>query len=1593
MAEIKQNFSAGKMNKDLDERLLPKGQYRHAENIQVSTSEDSDVGALENILSNTKLSSIVPADSVCVGVYGNEKENGLYWFITSPSKDMILQYKRSTVTPVFVDLKVGTSEAVLKFNNENIITGINVIDNLLFWTDGYIDANNEFVGTEPKKINIDFCLEGTIDENTHTKLIVPQRDIDLVSNIDIREEHITVIKKSPIKKITLDMDGDFDTAAQVLGFNFIQPNPANNNPLLVGETVNILDMQLEDGYDFKAGDFLYFSDINSPLSNSLNGEIVVKVIKNISGTILPPAPSSLSITGFFAPQNSYKVEIIETNSNVTTTDWNVYKEANVVELFEKDFSRFSYRYKYRDGEYSTFAPFSDLAFLPSTFDYETKKAYNLGMQNSLSTLKLKNFINQDLLENVVQVDLLYKKSNSPNVYIVEKLKYKDLKNLTIPTGSFNQTQAANNWTANFYEIQSDTIYSTISSNQLLRPYDNVPLTAKAQEITGNRIVYGNYTQNYDLDVKPLVDVSLVERPTSLTSSVGKKSLKSSRNYQLGIVYLDKYGRQTPVFSSSRSSLKIPKEKAKKSNALEFSVITQPAPSWASHYKMYIKETSNEYYNLAMDRVYKAKDGNIWMSFPSSERNKIDEETFLILKKQIDSDVQVDENLKYKVIAIENEAPIEVKTNNIFVSSSNGTGDIELLFSGIVPQIDLSSFEIHEPTFKADGGPSIDNIEETLAIVFKDISNGIVSEYYEIANIIFAAPHYTITLTDKIKERDNWIYTNYSTLTSYTKQDLNDNLSISIYKQVRKEQPEFDGRFFVKILNDYYTEKYVLSGLLDPNNFLATANVSAFYLSDTAANYDDSLISLADLDGGVGTVSGVGNSNSDHISDWRNICLQFNNGAVSSGWFIDQVRYAGKHASSLATTVNNSSGSWSMNSSYDFGHGKGIYKDPNTNQWYMELSFSQILPNAEDRNQNHSLNILSGNTIGGSGGITSTQPLSSITLNVDSLQTPNLFAVGSSINSSHVNQADIVKSFVENKLFKFNGDVNKTKYIINGSVVREERYNHTTFAQVKNKFDILYDAIVAGTLVNVNVGNSQVNLSILQTTSTFDDLEDIWDNFSESTNRRVTYIIPFAKYDPNANVVSGQTVYDSADPNTNSTFVNSSGSNYNLLDKDDGADEDTAISIQFIEQNESESAQTVSENPAIWETEPKENIDLDIYYEASECYDISLHGTTQQLDWFNCYSFGNGVESNRIRDDFNQVTIDKGAVASSTIDFVYEKENRKNGLIYSGIYNSTSGVNNLNQFIAAEKITKDLNPTYGSIQKLFSRNTDLITFCEDKVVKVLANKDAVFNADGNPQLIATQNVLGQTIPFAGDYGISQNPESFAKESYRAYFTDKNRGKVLRLSRDGITPISDYGMSKYFKDQLKNQQNLIGSYDQKKNEYNLSLKFTTVSYDEKVKGWSSFKSYIPEQGVSVTNFYYTFKNGDLYKHHDDVVTSFNSEVTWNNFYGTQYESKVSTILNDAPSDVKSFKTVNYEGSQSNVVADLNDSNYYNLSQKDGWKLEKLTTDTETGFIPEFIKKESKWFNNLKGDTISAKEEIDASSFSFQGIGRPSKIEITN
>ena len=57
MAETKNTFIKSKMNKDLDERLIPQGEYKDAQNVTISRSDGADVGTFQNILGNTPISN------------------------------------------------------------------------------------------------------------------------------------------------------------------------------------------------------------------------------------------------------------------------------------------------------------------------------------------------------------------------------------------------------------------------------------------------------------------------------------------------------------------------------------------------------------------------------------------------------------------------------------------------------------------------------------------------------------------------------------------------------------------------------------------------------------------------------------------------------------------------------------------------------------------------------------------------------------------------------------------------------------------------------------------------------------------------------------------------------------------------------------------------------------------------------------------------------------------------------------------------------------------------------------------------------------------------------------------------------------------------------------------------------------------------------------------------------------------------------------------------------------------------------------------------------------------------------------------------
>ncbi len=174
-----------------------------------------------------------------------------------------------------------------------------------------------------------------------------------------------------------------------------------------------------------------------------------------------------------------------------------------------------------------------------------------------------------------------------------------------------------------------------------------------------------------------------------------------------------------------------------------------------------------------------------------------------------------------------------------------------------------------------------------------------------------------------------------------------------------------------------------------------------------------------------------------------------------------------------------------------------------------------------------------------------------------------------------------------------------------------------------------------------------------------------------------------------------------------------------------------------------------------------------------------------------------VEESRIRGGYNNTEAGYGVRAYITEENDDEIVS-SNSLTYSGIYNALTDFNETNVFSIGENITKSVDPTYGSIQRIYTNDGNLMVFQEDKVSRALIDKSAIYSAQGDATVTSSDLVIGQVTPYAGEYGISKNPESFAKKGYRVYFTDQSRGAVMRLSRDGITEISEYGMRDYFRD---------------------------------------------------------------------------------------------------------------------------------------------------------------------------------------------------
>jgi len=212
---------------------------------------------------------------------------------------------------------------------------------------------------------------------------------------------------------------------------------------------------------------------------------------------------------------------------------------------------------------------------------------------------------------------------------------------------------------------------------------------------------------------------------------------------------------------------------------------------------------------------------------------------------------------------------------------------------------------------------------------------------------------------------------------------------------------------------------------------------------------------------------------------------------------------------------------------------------------------------------------------------------------------------------------------------------------------------------------------------------------------------------------------------------------------------------------------------------------------------------------------------------NCIAFGDGIESYKIRDSITGKGLTFGNRTTTTSSQIYKEAHRFSDLTYSGVFNDESNINKLNEFNLGLANFSPLEDSFGPIRRLYSRRTDILTLQEDRISYVPVGKDLLTDAGGGGALTSVPQVLGVQIARDEEYGISNNPESFAVWGYDKYFVDSKRGAVLRLrggssGQEELSVISERGMRGWFRDFFINSLGTqkLGGYDPYTNEFVLA-----------------------------------------------------------------------------------------------------------------------------------------------------------------------------
>ena len=615
MAKVQNTFLKSKMNKDLDSRLIPSGEYRNAKNVQVSRSEGSSAFSLENILGNNKVFDFYAATGVsslyCIGYVDNNQLNTVYIFLTDQPYN-----NRFKTTPSYVptaknfifacnvqnnSLTLLVEGAFLNFSKTNPIYGANILENLLFWTDNR---------NQPRKINVDLANPNSVSNPTYYTT----------------EDQISVAKYNPYtcmelynKSFLSTVDGDYETTMKDVVSKFYPNGGAGKVRSTIGATLtNTIELQSFEG-DIQAkttaspgltatvyddGSSLAYIDLTTT-----TGEIIPIPSSEISTAVYSnsnPADPFWTITATSAVFNNLPAgtEIILNENPYYDPDF-----AGDPDYLEDKFSRFSYRFQFEDNEYSLIAPFTQIAFIPKQDGYfmyvkqdnieevdDQASTYRSTVasfvENKVNDIELKiplPFLNYNISNSlqIKNIDILYKESDAIAIKVVDTVSINDVANsagtftvngavaglssfnidnikggivigglvtgfgivgkpkittfvpdnlnnpsagglLTLDTAQTlvdDVTLNVNDPNYFTYNYQSKKPFKTLPEKDTTRVFDKIPVRALAQEVSGNRIIYGNYQDkhtpptslNYNVAVSDKSSFSLNRREGTVGS--------------------------------------------------------------------------------------------------------------------------------------------------------------------------------------------------------------------------------------------------------------------------------------------------------------------------------------------------------------------------------------------------------------------------------------------------------------------------------------------------------------------------------------------------------------------------------------------------------------------------------------------------------------------------------------------------------------------------------------------------------------------------------------------------------------------------------------------------------------------------------------------------------------------------------------------------------------------------------------------------------------------------------------------------------------------------------------------------------------------